>query len=234
MTGRYGAGMTSPSPVPTVAVRGEHTREVDPELAEFAITVSARDKDRATTLARLSERVNATRAILDRYAAAIEKRETSRLSVFAQTRKGEKVSAYIGNATTTVTVTDFDLLGEMMIRIADQDQVAVAGPFWSVRPASPVHREARHAAIRDAITRAREYAEALGAHVTGLVELTDVGMSGGLMAPGGPAMFARAAGGGSYSGSPELNLDPQRQQISAQIEGRFQISEPTALDEPID
>ena len=172
--------MTSPS-APTVAVRGESTREVDPEIAEFTVTVNARDKDRATTLARLADRVAALRTILDGYAAAIEKRETSRMSVYAETkRSGEKVTAYVGNATTSVTVTDLDLLGEMMLRVADIDQTSVNGPFWSVRPGSPVYREARHAAIADAVTRAKEYAEALGARVIGLVELTDAGMSGRL------------------------------------------------------
>ena len=62
-----------------------------------------------------------------------------------------------------------------MLRLADQDQVEVAGPWWSLRPDSPAHREARHAAIADALLRAREYAEALGARVTALLELADAG-----------------------------------------------------------
>ncbi len=217
---------------PTVAVRGESLREVDPEIAEFTVVVHARDKDRATTLSRLAERVAAVRAILDGYAAAIDKRETSRMSVYAQTkRSGERVTAYVGNATTQVSVTDLDVIGEMMLRVADQDQVTVTGPYWSVRPGSPVYREARHAAIADAVTRAKEYAEALGSRVIGLVELSDVGMSGGA-AP----RFARAMSlaGGAIESQPELDLDPQRQQIQAQIEGRFLISEPTVLADPLD
>jgi uncharacterized protein YggE len=218
---------------PIVAVRGESTRTVDPEIAEFTVTVHARDKDRATTLARLAERVAAVRSVLDAYAVAIEKHETSRMSVYAQTkRSGERVLAYVGNATTQVTVTDLDVVGEMMLRLADQDQVTVNGPIWSVRPASPVFREARHAAIADAVTRAKEYAEALGARVIGLVELTDVGMSGG---GGFQPMFARAAAlGGAPAGTPDLDLDPQRQQIQAQIEGRFRISDPAILTDPVD
>ena len=225
--------MTAPS-APTVAVRGESTREVDPEIAEFTVTVNARDKDRATTLKRLADRVAAVRTILDGYAAAIEKQETSRMSVFAETkRSGEKITAYVGNASTTVTVTDLDMLGEMMLRVVDNDQTAVNGPFWSVRPGSPVYREARHAAIADAITRAKEYAEALGARVIGLVELTDVGMSSPTMAPMA-ARFSSKAPGVYDGGRPDLNLDPQRQQINAQVEGRFRISEPTVLDDPLD
>ncbi len=218
--------------MPTVAVRGESSREVDPELAEFTVTVSARDRDRAATLARLSERVAAVRRILDGYSAAISKRETSRMSVFAETKKsGEKISAYVGNATTTVTVTDLDVVGEMMLRVADADQVAVNGPFWSVRPGSPVYREARHAAIAEAVTRAQEYAEALGARVIGLVEISDAGMSGGSGMRVVPLSWRAAS---APAGQPELDLDPQRQQIQATVEGRFLISEPTILNQPVD
>lgn len=224
--------MTQPA-VPVVAVRGESTREVDPEIASFIVTVTARDRDRAATLSRLSARVEALRSTLDGYAAAIEKHETSRLSVHAETsRRGEKVQAYVGSAATMVTVTDLDLLGELMLRVADADQVTVAGPYWSLRPASPVYREARQAAITDALERAREYAAALGARVTGLVELTDPGMSGG-RPPSPPVPFAARAMA-APGGTPELNLDPERQQVHAEIEGRFTISEPTAVLDPID
>jgi uncharacterized protein len=215
---------------PTVAVRGESSRDVAPEIAEFSVTVGVRDKDRGATLARLTEGVTTIRGILDGYAAAIEKRETSRLSVYAE-MKGTKVTAYVGNATTTVTVTDLDSVGEMMLRVADHDQVSVNGPFWSVRPGSPVYREARHAAIADAVTRAKEYAEALGARVIGLVELTDVGMSGG--APSGRPMIARAMLASSVPAQPELDLDPAQQHVSARIEGRFLISDPTVLADPL-
>lgn len=216
---------------PIIAVRGECLREVDPEVAEFTVTISARDRDRATTLSRLAQRVEALRTVLDGYAAAIEKRETSRMSVYAETkRSGEKVSAYIGSVITTVTVTDFDVLGEMMLRVADADQVGVNGPSWSIRPGSPVHRQARHTAIADAIARAQDCAEALGARVIGLVELSDGGMSAG----GGPVSMRFAAQRGGAGGTPELDLDPQRQQVQAQVEGRFLISEPTVLDQPID
>ncbi len=219
---------------PTVAVRGESSREVDPEIAQFTVLVQARDKDRATTLSRLSERVAAIRAVLDGYAAAIDKRETSRMSVYAQTkRSGERITGFVGSATTQVTVTDLDIVGELMLRVADQDQSTVSGPFWSVRPGSPVYREARHAAIADAVTRAKEYAEALGSRVIGLVELSDAGVVSG----GRPMFAARAMPLGLTGGAetqPELDLDPQRQLIEAQIEGRFLITPPTVLDDPLD
>jgi uncharacterized protein YggE len=215
---------------PIVAVRGEATREVDPEIAGFSVTLHASDRNRGATLSRLAARVEALRTVLEPYAAAIEKRETSRLAVYARSKK-ERVIAYTGSATTSIVVKDLDVVGELMMRVADQDQVTVSGPFWSVRPGSPVFREVRQAAITEAITRAREYAEALGARLTALLELTDSGMSGAVPQR---AMHFGARATSLADGSPELDLDPPAQQISAQVEARFAISEPTALAEPLD
>ncbi|MGW5671277.1 SIMPL domain-containing protein [Micromonospora sp. NPDC003776] len=208
---------------PVVSVRGEAYREVPPELARFAVTASVRDRDRETTLTRLAERTAAVRVLLDEAGSAVERRETGQLRVWPETRRsGERVVAYHGSVSTTVTVHDFTALGELMLRLADQDQVEVAGPWWSLRPDSPTHREARHAAIADALARAREYAEALGARVTALVELADTGVAAA------PPMLARAAfaKGGPGAAPPELELDPQPQPVQAAVEARFTISEP--------
>ncbi|MFG2058223.1 SIMPL domain-containing protein [Micromonospora sp. NPDC048930] len=208
---------------PVVAVRGEAYREVTPELARFTVTATARDRDRETTLARLAERAAAVRVLLDGAEPAVTRRETGQLRVWPETRRsGERVVAYHGSVSTTVTVDNFTTLGELMLRLADQEQVEVAGPWWSLRPESPAYREARHAAIADALARAREYAEALGARVTALLELADTGPSAA------PPMVARAAfaKGGPGGAPPELELDPQPQPVQAAVEARFTISEP--------
>lgn len=210
---------------PIVAVRGEAVREVPPEIARFSVTVSARHADRQTTLTRLAARADAIRDLIDGYGPAIERRETGALRVYPE-RKGprERIAAYHGSVSTTVTVVDFTVLGELMLRLADQEQTSVAGPWWALRPNSPVHREARRAAIDDALERAREYAGALGARVTALVELADSGMAQQ------PVAMTRAAygfGGMEVAGGPpQLDLDPQPQTVYAHIEARFTISEP--------
>jgi uncharacterized protein YggE len=212
---------------PEVAVRGESVREVDPEIATFSVTVSARDRNRPAALQRLAARVDALRTVLDGYPDAIEKRETSTLYVRPETRRsGERVTGYSGSVTTTVTVGDFAVLGELLLRLADQDQTTVSGPWWGLRPGGAVHREARRAAIADAIERGREYADALGARILGLVELSDSGLSGA------PVQFGMrmAAYGGSVE-SMSLELDPQRQTVTATVAARFRISTPTVLSD---
>lgn len=204
---------------PVVTVHGEASREVPPELAQFAVTVQARDKDRQAALARLAERAAAVRVLIEEYADAVERRETGALQVRPELkRSGERVVAYNGRVTTTVTVTDFTVLGELMLRLADQDQVEISGPWWSLRPESRAAVEVRQAAVRDAIERGREYAGALGARVTALLELADEGGADQ------PLMMARA--GFSMGEAPELELDPQPQTVRAGVRARFAISEP--------
>jgi uncharacterized protein len=227
---RYVAVMTSA----TVAVRGEATLMVEPEVAEFAATVTVRDMDRTVALQRLSSRVAAVRAALDERADVIERHDTSRLSTVAETnpssRWSAEVMAYRGTATTTVVMVDLDAVGDVMMTLADVAEVSVEGPWWSVRPGSPVFRDARHAAIEDAIVRARDYAAALGAQVTGLVELSDMGMGH----VGSRAVQVAAAAMAVEGTGPTIDLDPQRQRIDVAVEARFSISEPTVLRDPLD
>lgn len=213
---------------PVVAVRGEAFREVDPEIATFAVTVIARDRSREEALRRLASRVDAVRAVLDGCRDSVEKRETTGLFVHPETKgSGERIVAYHGNVRTVVTVADFAVLGELMLRLAGEEQTTVDGPWWALRRGSPAHREARRAAIADALERAREYADALGARVTGLVELTDAGLgSQPVVRDGGMRMMAFKAGAAQVE-APSLDLEPQRQPVHATIEARLRISDPT-------
>jgi hypothetical protein len=226
-----GTGTGTGTAAAVVAVRGEEFREVLPEIATFSVTVDAWSRDRQEALRQLTGRVESLREVMDGYRDAIEARETAGLFVYPETkRSSEKVSGYRAGTTTTVTVADFTVLGDLMLRLADHERTAVGGPWWALRPGSPVHREARTAAIGDAIARAREYAAALGARVTRLIELSDVGMAER------PAVMARAMAFAGHAapgeGGPQLDLEPRRQQVRAAIEARFSISEPTVLDEP--
>jgi uncharacterized protein YggE len=211
---------------PMIVVRGESTREVPPELAVFSVTASARDRDRQTALTRLTERAAALRGHLDEFPDAVERRETGGVHVRPELKRGagERVAAYAGSVTTTVTVTDFGILGELLLRLAGQDQVSVSGPWWQLRPGSRAGAEVRRAAIADALDRAREYAEAVGAHVDRLVEILDEGTGGG-----GQPMMRMAAFGGAPEADLALDLDPQWQTVQAAVIVRVTITEPTAL-----
>jgi uncharacterized protein len=206
---------------PTIVVRGEAFREVPPEVAVFVVSCGARGKDKDGVLARLTERAAALRDSLHVYAAAIEKRETSGFSVYPDFKRGgERPVSYVGDWNTTVTVTDFAALGEMLPRLAQLDQTSLNGPWWQLRPGSQAGADVRKDAIRQALTRAGEYAAAVGARVDRLVEIADEGAGGGMVVRAA-AFHAKAA-----DASPAFELDPQQQTVQASVIVRVTITEP--------
>lgn len=209
---------------PMVVVRGEAVREVPPDLAVLTVTVSARDPDRQAVLTRLTERAAELRRVLDEHPDGIERRETSDIHVAPDLkRRSEKVAAYTGSVSTTVTVTDFDLLGELVLRLASMDQASVSGPWWQLRPGTRAGAEVRMAAVADAMARAREYAQAVGAHVSRLVEIADEGtVPGGGVQP----LAAQALRYAEADGA--LDVDPQLQTVHAAVIVRVAISTPPA------
>ncbi|GAA1967100.1 SIMPL domain-containing protein [Catenulispora subtropica] len=225
-----------PTPTGTpivVSVRGEATLEADPELCEFAVTVTARARDHRDALEQLTQR---NKELLDQvkaeYGGALEKLETGHFSVYPEwrSRKSDKIGPYQGSVRVRIVVKDFAVLGEMVTKLADGEGRSVDGPYWSLRRDSDVYRRARNEAVGEAVRRAHEYAEAVGSTLIELLELADTGMSSS-GAPQGRAMYAMAAapGGSSYAGPPALDLEPQRQTVSAAVEARFSGTQPARL-----
>ncbi|MFI9200890.1 SIMPL domain-containing protein [Streptomyces sp. NPDC053048] len=218
---------------PRIAVRGEARLEVDPEIARLGISVNARGTDRRTTLGDLTHRNNKVLDLLKSYGDAVEKLETGTFTITPQlTDKGrhERIRAYHGHVHVTATLTDFTTLGELATRLAELELTRVDGPWWSLRPDSPAHAEARRQAVHEAVQRAREYAAALGAQLTAVVELADTGADNTANLPGlppSPGGFLRtAAYGGAPDHAPALDLEPQRQTVYANVNARFTMTRP--------
>jgi uncharacterized protein YggE len=209
-----------------VTVHGEARREVPPEQAVFSVTVSARDRDKPAVVARLTERSAEVGKILDRYATAIERRETAGLHVYEEyRRRSERSAVHTGSLTTTVTVADFDPLGELLAQLASGDSISVSGPWWRLRPGSRAGADVRREAVTDALDRAREYAAAVGSELDRIVEISDA------EAAGVHPMAMRAAGGmaAEAEDSAAFDLDPRQQTVEARVLLRVTITEPTVL-----
>ena len=205
---------------PTIVVRGEASREVPPEQAVFSVSVTVRGHDRSAVVAKLADRADDLRAALDAYGDAIERRVTGNVRVHPEFQSNSmRPSGYSGVVETSVTVTDFDTLGEMLPSLAVLDQVSIYGPWWRLRPESTAGADVRRAAIADALAVAREYAAAVGARVDGLVEIADEGAGGMVMAEGFAATRSAAA-------APVLQLDPEPQTVHASVLVRVTITEP--------
>ncbi|MGW7359888.1 SIMPL domain-containing protein [Streptomyces sp. NPDC054802] len=217
---------------PRVAVRGEARIEFDAEIARIGITVSARGKDRRAALEDLTRRNSAALDLVKSYGEAVEKLETGAFSVtpeLTEKGRGEHVRAYHGRVHITAVLADFTALGELTTRLADLELTRVTGPWWSLRPDSPAHGEARRQAVREAVQRAREYAEAIGGSLAALVELADIGAEAPAPAyamPAPPGAVRGFAGGAAAESAPALDLEPKRQTVYAQVNARFTMTPP--------
>lgn len=211
---------------PTVVVRGEASREVPPEEAVLSVTVSARDADREVTVTRLTERVAELRSHLDDFADAIERRESGALQIHPELRR-QRVVGYEGSATVTVTVTDFAALGDLLLRLGRLEHAALSGPWWQLKRGSRAGADVRAEAIADALQRAREYAEAVGAQVDRLIEIADEG-TGSVQ----PVMrgMRNAFAAKAESADLDLELDPVQQTVEATVLVRVAITDPTTLN----
>lgn len=222
---------------PVVSVRGEAVLEVDPEIATLRVNTVSRDKDRERAVSNLERRSGELDALLARYGEAIESHETGAVRITPQFKDGrpnEKITGYDAALSTTVLVVEFDRLGDLVSDLGTAELTSVAGPWWSLRPDSDRYRQARVAAAHEAVRRAREYAEALGASLAGLIELADAGLLTDRvtefeMRPGdGPVMpmVAAAASPSAMRVAPVIDFAPARQVIRAGVDARFTMTAP--------
>ncbi|MGW3143234.1 SIMPL domain-containing protein [Streptomyces sp. NPDC001177] len=226
MTAPYGT-----ADAPRIAVRGEAHLEVDPEIARIGVTVNARGRDRRSALDDLTRRNAAVLDLVKSYGEAVERLETGFFSITPELSahgRSERVRTYHGRVHVTAELSDFTALGELTTRLADLELTRVDGPWWALRPDSPVHRQARQQAVREAVQRAREYAEALGTTLAALVELADIGAEKAqpyAPQPPGRARSMAFAAAAEDAAAP-LDLEPQRQHVYAQVNARFTMAPP--------
>ncbi|MFI2639598.1 SIMPL domain-containing protein [Streptomyces sp. NPDC018610] len=219
---------------PRIAVRGEAHLEADPEIARIGITVSARGKDRRSALDDLTRRNTAALDLVKSYGQAVERLETGTLSItpeLVRHGRGERIRTYHGAVHITAELTDFTALGELTTRLADLELTRVDGPWWQLRSDSPVRRQARQQAVREAVQRAKEYAEALGTTLAALVEIADIGAENPQpLPPGAPGARMRSMAGygapGAAAEAAPLDLEPERQHVYAQLNARFTMKPP--------
>ena len=212
--------MSTPDPVPTVAVRGEALLLVDPEIADLAVTVRVRARDRQTALERCRRMQEQVTAVVQRAGDAVESAETAAVTVYLE-HSHTGPGAPVASQHTRIRVAALDAVGELVVELARLDDVELSGPSWGLRPDSPAYERARLAAVADAVRRARSYAAAFGAELTALLEVSDPGITGsGLRVAAGMAALS------FERDDLALDVTPMRSEVRGVVEVRFAMSEP--------
>ncbi|MFF9176281.1 SIMPL domain-containing protein [Streptomyces sp. NPDC014793] len=215
---------------PLLTVRGEAEIDTEPEIARIGVTLTARGRDRRTTLDDLTRRNTAALDLIKSYGDAVEHLTTGAVSLAPELTphgRGERVRSHHGRVHLTAELTDFTALAELTTRLADLELTRIDGPWWSLRPDSPVPARARRQAVHEALRRAREYADALGTTLAALVELADTGAD---HTRPGRTPFER---GGHRTAlahpdepAPPLDLEPPLLRIGAQVSAQFTMRPP--------
>ena len=217
------------SDAPVISVRGEAVLEVEPEIARLSVHVRSQESDRRRALDTLAGRNERCLELIRSYGDAIERLETGGLSItplLKQKRRDGDVRAYQGTVWIKPVVRDFAVLGELVTRLGDLERTYVHGPEWDLRRDSDVYARAARQAAQEAVARARSYAGALGARLTGLVELSDEGLGRDAGGPV-PVRLAAAYGTDAPGGEPEpIDLEPAAQTVRATVEARFTATAP--------
>lgn len=208
---------------PVVTVRGEAELGSPPDLATLFAMVHASGNDADRVRRDLAEASNRVRAVVEEHREVLERHATSGLHVgpVFSGRGARKITGYRGRLGTELVVTDFAALPGLIAALSALDGAQVDGPWWSLRPTNPVHRQVRIAAITEARQRAGDYAAAFDATLGALLEVSDLDGSFAAQPRAFKAAFARDAGGGP---EPELDLEPAEQRVSAQVTVRFQLA----------
>lgn len=130
-----------------------------------------------------------------------------------------------GRVTASVSVAlavrDFELLDRLGDGLAAHEAFHVQYVRWGVDPDHPSWPKVRAAAIGDAISKGRQYAEALGGSLERLEHIADAGLlDSGVAEPVRRGLHSGfAAAGAGEPGTP--SLDPVPQELTAVIEARF-------------
>jgi uncharacterized protein YggE len=217
--------MSSPTPTPSVTVRGEARLSVEPEVADVHVTVLGRGRDRQTALERCTARQAEVSGVVSGAGDAVELVETTSVAVHPEhVEAGPPTS--VATVQTRLTVVRLDAVADLLMALGELDDVDVFGPAWRLRPQSPAYEEARLAAVQDAMHRARQYARAFGAQLTAVLAVSESGLLGGGTRSAVPMAAAARFDMAEAAFDRSFDLAPARQEVHGTVEVRFAMSEP--------
>ena len=212
-----------------ITVRGSHTATLPPEQATVYANLGADGiapqpvfDAVATALADVSaslqSRHNAKKGPVTKFVIDQVRRGSHR----PFNHDGEQLPlVHTAVVSITATFTDFDDLAAWVGWSAGVPGLAVGYIDWALTDAKRVRveRKTRQQAVRDAMRRAQDYADALDLGPVQVRAISDPGMAGPALRK---VMLANAVSD-SMGGAPEVSLRPGDVDIEAQVEATFTV-----------
>lgn len=220
-----------------ITVRGTFSAFQPPERGTVRASISYEGADMATVYDRVAHDLAAVKASVTRLQALDPAPVTwwsaAQLRTWSQRpwHKDGKQLPMVHHAGVDVDVKfrDFAALSQWVgEHIAGTGGFRVAQVIWALTAArrDAVFADARTRAVRDAVTRAQQYADALELGTVRPVAVADAGMLAAQLHPEGghSGTFLRAAA--SPAGGGDIELLPEDIEVSATVDARFLAEEP--------
>ena len=224
-----------------LSVRGEAQRTVSPDYVtlQSQLTLTAGSKVDALAAVRAAQqRLIGELSGMGGVVLSVESRRTPLTWSMGSTGTHEEhdfdrrtgnhgpTGRLVANGSVVITARDMGLLANLGVALARVEQLHVEYVGWHVDSDNAAWREVRADAIAAAISKARDYAAALGGAVTSVEHVADVGLltSGageieGRRIAHPVALMASAEGFDGAGDAP--SLDPVPQEIHAVVEARL-------------
>ncbi|VXB88431.1 SIMPL domain-containing protein [Frigoribacterium sp. 9N] len=219
----------------TLSVSGSATHRHRAERGVVHLTVGFDGDDReavvrdtAAVHSRLTEQATAWRrqeaaTWWSAQRVAVETEATTDRGDGADATRASSVVRFRTRAAVDVRFSDFDALASWVGDVAVEPGVTVEWIEWSLshdrRP--EVEKAVRVAAIADAVTRAGDYAEALGLGRPTLQSVFEPGLRPGAPGGGSPFGLARAVATFSSGGPVTFDLYPDDIEVTAEVSADF-------------
>lgn len=189
-----------------VVINGSGEVEQVADRAVLRLSYGATGRDRTAAVAALTRLIGPVEALLVRAGVEVRARSLAVHTVW----DGRRRAGSRADQSYALRVTDVTIMDDLVADLVTSEPASLVGPQWELAEPAAAAREARRRAVADARERAEGYAEALGARLGPVVQLTDGG------APG--PVRAMAFGAARASAAPdvaELSLTPQPVTVSA-------------------
>ncbi|WP_136439262.1 SIMPL domain-containing protein [Pacificoceanicola onchidii] len=166
------------APTRTLTVSGQGTVTAVPDMARLSLGARALDKTALGAMNQTSETLEAVLARLTELGLDPRDVQTSALRLDQRWRngslsKGQEFEGYEASNMLTIRVRDLDRLGDVLQAVLDDGANSLANLQFDVADPRPLQDEARRAAVRDAMDKARLYAGAAGVRLGPVLSITD-------------------------------------------------------------
>lgn len=209
---------------PHIAVTGEGQVTTKPDMALVQIGVTQRAKEASKAMDAAAKALDRVLQRLHGAGIARADIQTGSLRLFPvydqgdrapQTQgEGPRIVAYEAGSTLDVRVRDLEALGGILDEAVGEGANELGGISFDVADRAPLQDRARHAAVKDAMHRAKLYAQAAGLGLGRVVSITEQG--GG----GGPRPMAEA----SFAANRKMPVATGEIEIDQQVRMVFALS----------